>query len=291
VTAKPKQIVIDKSAFQGIRLDSLCNFAKHHLLLVSDSLLYECATADKNKRQDPADLLAKYECTIKGGAYYCSMSRRFVEWECRHCQPYPWFLADLDETKGMRSGQISLRSVLYPRIVGQARDARWLAARKMLLDLSAEIKQQVDTKDPCFSRELRGLSEDRFTRLSMILDKRSPDFHDMATRSFPQWIRDPSKFCLSAEWMTWHRIRLHVAVMVDYMYHRERGGVPGNTTAEHDDQDAEYVLLLSRADAIITTEGEKKGLVPCLARAAFPDKDVFSSLKVPDSYRCDWASP
>jgi hypothetical protein len=64
VMAKPKQIVIDKSAFQGIKLDSLCKFVKHHLLLVSDSLLYECATAEKNKRQDPADLVARYECLI-----------------------------------------------------------------------------------------------------------------------------------------------------------------------------------------------------------------------------------
>ena len=291
MTSKPKQIVVDKSAFQGIKLDSLCNFAKHHLLLVSDSLLYECATAEKNKRQDPTDLLAKYECLIKEGAYYCSMSWKFVEWECRHCQPYPWLLADPDETKGVRSGQIDLRSVLNPRIADQARDARWLFAKNMLLNLSGEIKQRVDAKDPCFGRELRGFPEDRFTGLSMILDKTSPDFHDMATRSFPQWIRDLGRFCLSAEWMTWHRIRLHVAVIVDYTYLREKGGNPGNRLAEHDDQDVEYVLLLSRADAIITAENEERGLVPTLARAAFPEKDVFSSLdEVPESYRCDWAN-
>jgi hypothetical protein len=51
----------------------------------------------------------------------------------------------------------------------------------------------------------------------------------------------------------------------------------------------EYVLLLARADAIITRD---KKLVEPLARAAFPEKDVFSSLEeVPDSYRCDWACP
>jgi hypothetical protein len=175
--------------------------------------------------------------------------------------------------------------VLAPRIADQARDSRWLAARKLLLDLSAEIKQQVDAKDPCLARELRGFPEDRFTRLSMILDRTSPDLHDMATRSFPQWIRDPGRFCLSAEWMTWHRIRLQVAVTVDYLCLREKGGVPGNTTAEHDDQDAEYVLLLSRADAIIAKD---KGLIG-LARAAFPKKDVLSSLEdVRDLYGCDW---
>jgi hypothetical protein len=35
-----------------------------------------------------------------------------------------------------------------------------------------------------------------------------------------------------------------------------------------------------------------KGLVSALAHAAFPEKDVFSSLKdVPDEYRCDWTNP
>ena len=283
---KPRQIVIDKSAFQGIGLDSLCSFAKQHLLLVSDSLLYECATAEKNERQDPADLLAKYECLIKGGAYYCSMSRRFVEWECRHCQAYPWLLADLDETGGVRSGQTNLSSVLSSRIADQARDKRWVFAQKILLDFSGDVRQRMDAVDPCLGKELRSLPEDRFTRLSNILDKVSPDFHDMATRSFPQWIRDPSRFCLSAEWMTWHRIRLLVAVVVNYTYLRQTGGPPGNTVAEHDAQDVEYVLLLSRADAIITRD---KRLVEPLAKAAFPEKDVFSSLKeVPESYRCDW---
>jgi len=48
----------------------------------------------------------------------------------------------------------------------------------------------------------------------------------------------------------------------------------------------EYVASLSRADGLLT--GDKK-LVEPLVRAAFPEKDVFSSLEVPDSYRCDWA--
>jgi hypothetical protein len=291
VTVKPKQIVLDKSAFiafTGHEFDALCDFSRHHVLLLSDTLLYECTTAT---RQSPEDLLRKYECLIEVGACYCSMSRRFIEWECRHCQPYPWFLADLDETKGVRSGQTNLRSVLKPRIADQVRGGRWLAARKMLLDFSEEVKQQMDAIDPCLGKELWNFPGDRFTRLSKILYKMSLDFHDTAVRSFPQWIRDPSRFCLSVEWMTWHRIRLLVAVIVDYMYHREKGDPPGNATAEHDYQDAEYVFLLSRADAIITTENREKGLVSPLARAAFPEKDVFSSLKeVPESYRCDGAN-
>jgi hypothetical protein len=74
----------------------------------------------------------------------------------------------------------------------------------------------------------------------------------------------------------------------DYYWLRQKGGPPGDNRAEHDYQDIEYVLLLSRADGIITRD---KKLVEPLARAAFPEKDVFSSLEeVPESYRCDWTS-
>lgn len=64
------------------------------------------------------------------------------------------------------------------------------------------------------------------------------------------------------------------------------GGGPGEERAEHDYQDMEYVILLSRADCILTRD-EK--LVKPLAKAAFPDKDVFSSLdEVSEDYLCNW---
>jgi hypothetical protein len=83
-------------------------------------------------------------------------------------------------------------------------------------------------------------------------------------------------------------MRLGSALAYEYCYkHLKHGNTPGVTNAEHDDQDSEYVLLLSRADAIVTRD---RDLVEPLARAAFPEKDVFSSLEeVPESYRCDWA--
>ncbi len=82
-------------------------------------------------------------------------------------------------------------------------------------------------------------------------------------------------------------MRLDIAVVHECWYRNQTGCPLGRKRTEHDDQDIEYVLLLARADAIITAD---KKLVQPLARAAFPDKDVFSSLEnVPESYRCDWA--
>ncbi|UCD48827.1 MAG: hypothetical protein JSW27_14980, partial [Phycisphaerales bacterium] len=98
----PKQIVIDKDAFTGIKFDDPRSFAQSRLLLLSDTLLYECGTAT---RQPLKHLLRGYEDIIKAGAYYCSMSRAFVEWECRHCRPYSWFLPDLAATEQIRRGE------------------------------------------------------------------------------------------------------------------------------------------------------------------------------------------
>jgi hypothetical protein len=54
----PRQIVVDKCAFEGINLDLLCEFARCHLLLVSDTLLYECGTS---KRRKTKSLLDRYD--------------------------------------------------------------------------------------------------------------------------------------------------------------------------------------------------------------------------------------
>ena len=50
--AKPKQIVIDKDALIGINLNKLCDFAKGHLLLACDTLLYECTTTSESNRKN-----------------------------------------------------------------------------------------------------------------------------------------------------------------------------------------------------------------------------------------------
>jgi len=53
---------------------------------------------------------------------------------------------------------------------------------------------------------------------------------------------------------------------------------------EHDSCDMQYVTFLSRTEGLLMRDL----LWQDIAKAAFPDKDVFSSLEeVPESYRCD----
>ncbi len=91
--AKPKQIVVDKVALMGINIDELCNFAKNHLMLGCDTLLYECATTSESRRKD---MISRYKRIIKAGAYYCSCSITYIQKEAASSNPFPWFLPDLE---------------------------------------------------------------------------------------------------------------------------------------------------------------------------------------------------
>ncbi len=87
---------------------------------------------------------------------------------------------------------------------------------------------------------------------------------------------------VSNEWVTWHHVRVISVMHLELRFLAESRSV---NKVEHDLQDEEYVSLLSRADAVLSTDR----LLRELARAAFPGKDVLSNLEdVPESYRCDW---
>jgi hypothetical protein len=287
-----KQIVIDKSAFQGMKTNLLCDFANHYLLIAPGVLLYECATSEDRGKMK---LLERYGKLIRAGACCCLMGRDFTQWEGWHCRPYPSCLAATEDmTERTVRGEVQLEKNLGPTDAYEWERSRTRGACAKYIELSHVLKQRVVQCCPNLRKEIKDFARDRPARLGLILsfiDKL--DIHEMALRSFPSaWIRVPGEFCLSDEWVTWHRLRLGAAIAYEYWYKNQTGCVPKETTAEHDDQDAEYVLLLSRADAIITAErNPKEALVPHLARAAFPQKDVFSSLEeVPESYRCDWTN-
>lgn len=287
MTRQPKQIVLDKSAFEAFGLDDLCNFAKHHFLVAPGVLLYECATSP---RREPMKLLERYKKLIREGACCCPHGHEFVEWEAQHCRPYPWDLAMAeDTTQRICRNEVQFDDLLDPAETGKWERSRTRHARERYIELSEIAKRRVDRDCPSVREEIKAFPSNRAARLRYILDLVDTrfDIHDMAIRSVrPELIRQEEQFCPSDAWMIWHRVRLGSVVAIEYYYKRQTGGVPPETTAEHDDQDAEYVLLLSRADGIITKD---KKLVEPLSRAAFPEKDVFSSLEeVPESYRCDW---
>ena len=103
---------------------------------------------------------------------------------------------------------------------------------------------------------------------------------------FKGFTNRPEEFCLSDKWVSWHFLRLYLILLQERTFLRHTGDGSGQIAVEHDLQDITYVLLLTRADGLLTRD---KGLVIPLAKAAFPDKVVFSSLdEVPEDYIGYW---
>ena len=287
MTPNPKQIIVDKDALVGININDLCDFARNHLMLCSDTLLYECATTSESKRKN---MLDRCDRLIKAGAYYCPCSTRFLEFEGDLCCPYPPFLPDLNATDDIRKACLVDIVLNSPHKIETIFSSRAEIARAEFLKLSQELKNSIDTEHLDVGKKIGQLPSDQFERFKKLFEHiNTSDLRQMCVDSVPgEWIKDKAKFGLSPEWMSWQYVRLSGVIIQNYHYLRQTGPMPRdeNERAEHDYQDMEYVLLLSRADGILTRD---KKVVEPLARAAFPEKDVFSNLdEVPDSYLCHW---
>ncbi len=227
---------------------------------------------------------------MRSGAYWGPSVRSMVEKETKTLAPYG-FLADLDETREMRH-LFARGSVFDP---GHFADvAEWnLESGKVLLDNHGMVCRKVAPQILACAEARRQELEPRVCRLERLqfllnrLDASDVfDAHAIAASAFRRCVRDAERFCLSREWVSWQYIRLSTVLHLEYAFLKKgQGGDREQENAEHDLYDVQYAILLSRADAIITSD---KKLVEPLARAAFPEKDVFSSLEeVPESYRCN----
>ena len=283
---EPRQIVLDKSAFiafKGRQFDALCDLAKRHCLFVSEVLLYECVTSAKLKNER---LLSQCHALLQAGAYYCSRSEDLMRWEGQHLRPFPRRLADVRKTERLRAGPAREDHAFSDAEIAAKREVGIEFAKAFLLD---NIRRLRDINSGGHVEGLpdpKGLPPDKPARLAVFAASANlASFRHLAIALVPKnLVKDQKRFCLSAKWMTWQYLRLIDIVLREYCCRFQTGGSLANEDAEHDYQDTGYVSLLSRADGIITQD---KGLTK-LARAAFPGKDVFSSLdEVPESYRCD----
>ena len=268
------QIVIDKSSLIGINIDTLCNLAENHLLLACDTLLYECATTSESKREKT---LHCYKRMMDAGAYHCSCSVGYLEKERISYKPYPSLLYDSGITQKIR--EYSIEDFLDPATIKEIFQVRLNVAKNILLEISKNIKTRLDSEESDVGKAIRNSPSNPFERFKIFLE------HIDSSIQLPQWvmslvckdlIKDETKYCLSPEWISWQLIRLMVAMVWNYYYLRQTGGPPRDNRAEHDYQDMEYVLLLSRADGMLTKD---QSLMKPLAKAAFPEKQVFSSIE------------
>jgi hypothetical protein len=280
----PKQVVIDKCTFQAHGGDVLCDFARNHFLILPHLLYGEIVTNLEEQQRE--GLVRRFRKVISSGAYWAPSTRLMIEREGRSLQPYG-FLADLDETASMRerfeNGQVFSEKHAADAATCYLDSARVVLenSRVVCQTLLPDILAQADAR----RAELEGSRERRYQFWISEID--GFNLHGVGVRAFQKYTSSPDKFCLSEEWVSWQYIRLATILDLEYAFLKKgHGGKTEHENAEHDLHDMEYVVLLSRADAILSKD---KGVCE-LARAAFPEKDVFSSLEeVPESYRCDWA--
>ncbi|MHC4546816.1 MAG: hypothetical protein ACYSYL_20240 [Planctomycetota bacterium] len=277
---------MDKDVFLGIEFNVLRDFARNHILLVCDTLLYECVTA---KHMRDRMLLDRCRNLIRAGAYYCSCSVYFLKWEGWNICPYPPFLPDLEKTERIREGHVRHEDSFSPQELEEILDVHTRVAKNIFLGTVERVGSRISSERPDIAANVRALPQETCERMRLWLDEFDRvGMHEVAIRSMPDgWVKTNAKFCRSQEWISWQYFRLASVLANEYYRLTEMGGVPGIERAEHDYQDMEYVLLLSRADGLLTRD---ERLVKPLAEAAFPNKDVFSSLEeVPEEYVCHWS--
>ena len=280
MTPRPKQVVIDKSAFVGINLDALCEFAGWHLLILPSVLHDECVTNEDKAAQ----LLDRYERVILAGGFFCPSILCIAHTEAQLLQPYGPLLPDFENTESWRTALRNGLGLSMPPNPELIRNEHLCVARLALEHNPMGIDMLYGEQFRQAASQIRHAQAsrgDRLRRWVQIVD--GGPLAGWSAGILEQFQSPIDDHLVSNKWVTWHHVRVISVMHLELRFlaeSRPTGKV------EHDLQDMEYVSLLSRADALLSIDRP----LCDLARAAFSEKDVFSSLEeVPESYRCDWA--
>jgi hypothetical protein len=280
---RPKEIIIDKTVFRAASASKLEGFVQNHFVILPDVLYYECVTADKNREV----LLDRFRDVVFAGGYICPSRNIIIQKEAENLSPYGP-LVDMQTISAVRQTFQQNRTPYNPKDVETAYRNE-LEMAQMIMDLADGFTQKMASEQPELLSEIRkcdsskaGRSE-RLVEWAQFVD--SQDIHRASEEVLKGLTNRPDEFCLSDEWVSWHFLRLILILSMERTFLRHTGDASGRISIEHDLQDITYVLLLSRADGLLTGD---KGC-SCLARVAFPEKDVFSGLhEVPEEYLGGW---
>lgn len=278
------QLVIDKDIFQGTSTHSLCNFARSHFLILPDDLYYECASTDRKQQE----LLDRFRDVILAGGCICPRRNKIIQDEAESLSPYGT-LVDMQTISAVRKTFQKNSRPYKPEEVETAK-ADELRMAQMIIDFADGFTRKLALEEPERLTEIRRCNSSKTDRSDRLVEWAgsvdSQDIHHASKEMLKGFTNRPDEFCLSDEWVSWHFLRLYLILLRERTFSRHTGDTSGQISVEHDLQDITYVLLLTRADGLLTRD---KDLVIPLAQAAFPEKDVFDSLdEVPDEYLGDW---
>ena len=279
----PKQLVIDKDIFRGISTDDLCDFTRNHFLILPNVLYYECVTTDERQQE----LLDRFRDVILAGGCICPRRNKIIQEEAKTLSPYG-ALVDMKTISAVRQTFQENKRPYNPEEIEDAYRNE-LEMAKMIMDLADGFTQKLASEQPELLAKMRKCDSSKSARPERLVKwAESVDSHDIhyaSKRILEGMTNHPDEFCLSDEWVSWHFLRLILILSFERTFLRHTGDASGPISIEHDLQDITYVLLLSRADCLLTRD---KGC-SYLAKAAFPEKDVLSHPdEVPEEYFGDW---
>ena len=281
---KQKKLIIDKDIFRGTSTSKLKEFAENYFLILPQVLYYECITANERREK----LLDRFRMIILAGGYICPTCNDILRWEAKNLFPYG-SLIDLEEVAEVkRVFEVNDRPYNPEHITKLQYNVLEFVGN--IRSNTESFNEQLILEDPELLSEVRKWDSsraskyERFRKWAELVD--TNDIHTAACHCLRGLARELDKYCLSDEWVSWEYLRLMLIHFYEKTFLTHKGAKFSEHGIEHDLQDIKYVLLLSRADGLLTKDNE---LIKPLAKAVFPEKDVFSNLEeVPDTYKCYW---
>lgn len=262
-------IIVDKNIFQRTSVHNFSELTRDHSVILPHVLFEECLTT--KKVPGSMHLLKKAETVIKAGAFISLSRGRMLKIERDTLQP--------------------LDSIIDAAGTAQIRDNN-------IEDLQINLQKEAQECNRSFEPVVHSIEKiakafwDTLSNRDYSKDWRQPGKDNDPYRRFGKWIRSFDKKQMKAwiaklfpdisphiqnTWITWHLLRLLLAYGIDWAYKRNLSGQSfDNFNITNDVYDIEYVLCLTRSDALLSHD--TKLIIP-LVKAIFPQKAIYSELK------------
>ena len=275
----PRLLVIDKSIFHGFNDKKVCTFVKDYNVVLPYALAVECLIS-KNQRsgKNPVLLLRRFDGAIKAGAKMGYSSSKLFQAEKMTLCPAK-AAVDESSTKQFRNGILKTN----PDFIKQEAEDCRKSFEPIIEKLSGLAKTFYKNlcKEGLQKKVLKEANQkDIVDHLKNWIQATEPQMKDVLNKCFSEQIGSHA----DANWFTWQWSRLAFAWAIEWACKRNQSGPSfENHDISNDLYDIEYVAYLSRADGLLTGDEE---LVMPLAKAAYPQKDVFDDINnIPQSYK------
>jgi hypothetical protein len=280
----PKLLVMDKSIFHGTSTGRLIKFVKVYQVVLPNTLGVECIISDdengKRPLKNPCELLEKLCILIKRGAYSGRSMGSMINRE-RETQKPNDCIIDYQSTDLTRKANINFDTLLIKNEAEKAKKAfrPMIDFCKTIAIAHYENLVKKNMQKSFIEECEQSNPEKRLKRWIQAADKLREQILNRQLASLSFYITEKND-----KWLNWQLLRIYLAWAIEWASKRNQSGPSYSGDIENDFYDMEYIAYLNNADGILSNDGN---LVLPLSKAAFPEKDVFSSIdEVTEDYRC-----